>query len=155
MLECKGETIVVLIFPRRIDMKKDTKICFSWSCNFSKRSVLPLYEAAKDAGCDADLLPRGPYTDLPIRMIQYTHFVYGVGPDISWQMARDQGVIGINVMHEQYIFDTWVAPVPDHILFTGEAYVENAKKTLSQKAWLYSPVYILAGDIESINQKRT
>ncbi len=81
-------------------------------------------------------------------MRSYTHYVFGVGPDLSWQIARHEGVVGINIMHGQYIFDTWVAPVPEHIILTGEAYVDNARKNLAQKAKIYSPGYILADEIK-------
>jgi hypothetical protein len=129
-------------------MSKPTKIWFAWACHLSRVSVEPLYEAAKLAGYDCELSPRGRYDDLVERMKPFTHYVFGVGPDLSWKMAKEAGVIGINIQHGQYIFGTWRGPMPDHAILTGEAYRDDeALKTnpLAASMKIYTPGYIRAG----------
>lgn len=123
---------------------KTPKIWFAWACNLSRKSVEPLYEAAVAAGYDCTLECRGGYTDLVARMKPYTHYVFGVGPDTSWNHARQAGLVSINIMHGQYVFRTWPRPTPDHTIFTGEAYIEDAKKTFVEQGKYYAPGYIRA-----------
>ncbi len=121
-----------------------TRIWFAWSCALSQAVVEPLHRAAFHAGYEAELAPRGGYDDLAERMSRYTHFVYGVGPDASWNTARELDVVGINIMHGQYVFDTWFAPVPHHAILTGKAYCEDARRTLNKPVQLHAPGYIRA-----------
>ena len=108
---------------------REAKIWFAWACGLSKKSVEPLYEAAIEKGYDCVLEARGRYDDLVERMKPFTHYVFGVGPDISWTHAKTANLISINIMHGQYIFGTWRTPIPDHIIFTGNAYIEDAKNS--------------------------
>ena len=124
---------------------KKPKIWFAWSCGLSKKSVEPLYEAAVAAGYDCSFECRGRYDDLVERMEPFTHYVFGVGPDVSWRHAKEAGIISINIMHGQYVFGTWRAPIPDHIIFTGDAYIKDAEKIFARKdAKYYAPGYIRA-----------
>ena len=104
------------------------KIWFAWACHLSRTSVEPLYEAAVAAGYDCTMAARGRYDDLSERMQGYTHYVFGVGPDVSWRIARESGLVGINIMHGQYIFNTWYGPYPDYAILTGPTYVEDLRR---------------------------
>ena len=118
------------------------KIWFAWADKLSRETVEPLYKASISVGYDCILEPRGRYDDLSKRMKPFSHFVFGVGCDTSWNKARESNTKSIFVQHGQYLLGSWRGPWPDVFFLTGEIYADDVRK--SNKERIYYPGYIRA-----------
>ena len=123
------------------------KIWFAWADKLSRETVEPLYKASISVGYDCILEPRGGYDDLSERMKPFSHFVFGVGCDASWNKARESDTKGIFVQHGQYLLGSWRGPWPDIFFLTGKIYADDVRKFNKEKI-IYYPGYIRIDEIK-------
>jgi len=100
-------------------------VMFAYSCGLSKQTVEPLYTALKSQGIPCAIAPRGKYEDLATRLAGFTHYVYGIGEDKSWEIAKSLGMVTIYVQHGQYITGSWIKFVPDYYIVSGQVYAQD------------------------------
>lgn len=127
-------------------------IFFAYTDIITRESVEPLFLKCQALGIDSTLSARGGYEELSDKLNNYTHYVFGVGQDKSWNIAKNIGKKTINIQHGQYILNTWRGPHADKILCMGNIYVEDGLKNLKPPVELINSGYIRANNILKIKK---